>query len=154
MNDVPRELEKFVQTIEDWANSKFIAKVEPPKEIESVINAPFEEIQTWSQDTCYINAFRLYAYSEYLAGVKSKEKTVLDWAEGSIWFIISSKLDQYGDGYTKWEKKYYSAIKENPLATQILKVKNHASARVQSIDGKQERAIKMAEVLNNMARRK
>lgn len=145
---------EFVNVIEEWVSSKFLARVNPPKEIEAVINADFEEMQSWSQETCYINAFRLYAYSEYLAGVKAKEKIVFDWAEGSIWFIIGSTLDQYGDGFTKWEKKYYSAIKENPLATKILKVKNHAHARISSVDGKQERMIKMADTLNNMARRK
>ena len=145
---------EFVNVIEEWVSSKFLARVDPPKEIEAVINADFEEMQSWSQETCYINAFRLYAYSEYLAGVKAKEKIVFDWAEGAIWFIIGSTLDQYGDGFTKWEKKYYSAIKENPLATKILKVKNHAQARISSVDGKQERMIKMADTLNNMARRK
>ena len=145
---------EFVKAIEEWSSSKFLAKVESPKEIELVINADFEEMQSWSQETCYINAFRLYAYSEYLAGIKAKEKIVLDWADGAIWFIIGSTLDQYGDGFTKWEKKYYSAIKENPLATKILKVKNHAHARVSSVDGKQERMIKMADTLNNRARRK
>jgi hypothetical protein len=145
---------EFVNAIEEWVSSKFLARVDPPKEIEAVINADFGEMQSWSQEACYINAFRLYAYSEYLAGVKAKEKIVFDWAEGAIWFIIGSTLDQYGDGFTKWEKKYYCAVKENPLATKILKVKNHAQARISSIDGKQERMIKMADTLNNMARRK
>ncbi len=145
---------EFTKAIEDWTSSKFLAKVEPPKEIEGVINASFEEMQTWSQEACYINAFRLYAYSEYLAGIKAKEKIVLDWADGAIWFIIGSTLSQYGDKFTKWQEKYYPAIKENPLATKILKVKNYAQARVQSLDGKQERIIKMADTLNNMARRK
>ncbi len=154
MSDTPDQLEKFVKNIEEWISSKYLAEVDPPKEIEMVINADFEEMQSWSQETCYINAFRLFAYSEYLAGIKAKEKIVLDWADGAIWFIIGSTLDQYGDGFTKWEKKYYSAIKENPLATKILKVKNHAHARVSSVDGKQERMIKMADTLNNMARRK
>lgn len=154
MNDSPEQLKIFVKTIEEWASSKYLAKVESPKDIEMVINADFEEMQSWSQQTCHINAFRLYAYSEYLAGIKAKEKNVLDWADGAIWFIISSTLDNYGDGFTKWEKKYYSAIKENPLATKILKAKNHAHARVQSVDGKQEILIKMADTLNNMARRK
>ncbi len=75
---------EFVKAIEEWSSSKFLAKVEPPKEIELVINADFEEMQSWSQETCYINAFRLYAYSEYLAGIKAKEKIVLDWADSAI----------------------------------------------------------------------
>ena len=32
-------------------------------------------------------------------------------------------MSQYGDKYTKWQEKYYSAIKENPLASEIFKIK-------------------------------
>ena len=42
----------------------------------------------------------------------------------------------------------------DPLASEILKVKNHAEARVRTLEGKNSRIIKMAEILTNMARRK
>ncbi len=146
--------EEFQEKVNEWLSSKYIAKVDPPSDIETVLNASYDEMVNWHQEACYIHSFRLYAYSEYLASIKAKEKIVLDWAEGAIWFIIGSTLNQYGDGWTKWQQKYFAAVKENPLATQILKVKNQAEARVATIDGKQERVMKMAEVLNNMARRK
>ena len=51
-------------------------------------------------------------------------------------------MQNYGTQYTKWQEKYYSAIKENPLASEILKVKNHAEARVKMLDGKANRIQK------------
>ena len=51
-------------------------------------------------------------------------------------------------------RKYYGAIKENPLASEILKVKNHAEARVSLLDGKAARVQKMADILNSLSRRR
>jgi len=63
-------------------------------------------------------------------------------------------MNQYGGQYSKWQEKYFSAVRENPLAAEILKIKNHAEARVRTLEGKNNRVIKMAEILTNMARRK
>ena len=63
-------------------------------------------------------------------------------------------MENYGGDYTKWQIKYYAAIAENPLASEILKVKNHASARVGALEGKSKRISKMAETLTNLARKK
>ena len=43
---------------------------------------------------------------------------------------------------------------KNPLATEILKIKNHAEARVRTLEGKHDRIMKMAEILTSLARRK
>ena len=63
-------------------------------------------------------------------------------------------MESYGGEFTKWQIKYYAAIAENPLASEILKVKNHASARVGTLEGKSKRITKMADTLTNLARRK
>ena len=107
-----------------------------------------------SSEECACYAYELYAYSEYVEGVRTKEKIVLDWADASIWYIISTVMNQYGTQYTKWQEKYYSAIKENPLASQILKVKNHADARVKILNGKADRIQSMAQILNNLSKRR
>jgi hypothetical protein len=147
-------LAEFLQTIEDWKRSKYLVAVKPPAEIENVFNADFDEIKSWNAEKCNISAFQLYAYAEYIETEKTKEKNVLEWSDSSIWFIISGVLSQYGNQYSKWQEKYYSAIRENPLATEILKIKNHAEARVRTLEGKHDRIMKMAEILTSLARRK
>jgi hypothetical protein len=148
------KLAEFLQAIDNWISSKYLVRVKPSPEIEEVLNASYEEINGWSSEKCSIKAFQLYAYAEYLETEKSKEKNILDWAESSIWFIIGSVLNQYGTQYAKWQEKYYSAVKENPLASDILKIKNHSEARVRTLEGKNGIIIKMAETLNNLARRR
>ena len=68
--------------------------------------------------------------------------------------IISSSMNQYGDKYTKWQEKFFSAVKENPLATDILKIKNHAEARIKIINGKADRVQSMADILINLSKRR
>ena len=113
-----------------------------------------EEIQGLSSEECACYAYELYAYSEYVEGVRAKEKIVLDWAEASIWYIISTVIQNYGGKFAKWQEKYYSAIKENPTASDVLRIKNHAEARVTTLDGKSERIQKMADILTNLSRRR
>ena len=145
---------EFLQAVQDWKSSKYLVEVKPPEEASIALNADFETIKSWNAETCNMYAFKLYAYAEYVETVKAKEKNTLEWAESSIWFIIGNTMNQYGGQYSKWQEKYYSAIRENPLASEILKIKNHAEARVRTLEGKNNRIIKMAEILTNMARRK
>ena len=149
-----QKLEEFLQAVEDWKSSKYLAEVEAPEEASIALNADSDTIKSWTAETCNMYAFKLYAYAEYVETQKVREKNTLEWAESSIWFIIGSIMNQYGGQYSKWQEKYYSAIKENPLAADILKIKNHAEARVRTLEGKNSRIIKMAEILTNMARRK
>lgn len=148
------KLVKFYQAIEDWKSSKYLAKVESPPEAEEILNASSGEIKNWNSEECNIGAYKLYAYAEYIETERVKEETTLEWADSSIWFVISTSIDNYGSQYAKWQQKYYSAIKENPLASELLIIKNHAEARVKILDGKHNRIMKMADTLNNLARRK
>lgn len=149
-----QKLEEFLQAVEDWKSSKYLAEVEAPEEASIALNAGSDTIKSWTAETCNMYAFKLYAYAEYVETERVKEKNTLEWAESSIWFIIGSTMNQYGGQYSKWQEKYFSAVRENPLAAEILKIKNHAEARVRTLEGKNGRITKMAEILTNMARRK
>jgi hypothetical protein len=148
------KLDAFLKAVDDWTKSKYLVEVKPPEEIEDILNAPMNVIASWNHETCNVAAFKLYAYAEYVETQKVKEKNILEWSESSIWFIISGVMDQYGSQYAKWQQKYYDACRENPMASEILKIKGHAEARVRTLEGKHSRIMKMAEILTNMARRK
>ena len=147
-----QKLEEFLQTIDDWIACKGLPKIDQKEDIEAILNMRSQEISHLSAKECLAYAFELYAYADYLESVKSKEKIALDWADSSIWYIISKSLDDYGNGYTKWEQKYYSAIKENPLASDILRIKKHAEARLSVIDGKSSKVLRMADTLSNLSK--
>lgn len=147
-----KKLEEFLQTIDEWVACKGLPKVEQKEDIEAILNMRSQEISQLSAKECLAFAYELYAYSDYLESVKSKEKIALDWADSSIWYIISKSLDNYGTTYTKWEQKYYSAVKENPLAYEILRIKKHAEARLSTVDGKASKVLRMADTLSNLSK--
>ena len=111
-------------------------------------------MKRWTSEECLIGSYKLYAYAEYVETERVREENVLDWAESSIWYIVSGKMDNYGSTYDKWQKKYFSAVQECPISSEILKVKGHAEARVKSLNGKHARVMKMAEILNSLARKR
>tara|TARA_Y100000310_G_C20229415_1_gene599509 strand:+ start:87 stop:554 length:468 start_codon:yes stop_codon:yes gene_type:complete len=147
-------LNEFQEAVEKWSSSKHLATVKAPKEVVRILNFNKETLTILTGEECLCYAYELHAYSEYLETIKAKENATLEWADSSIWYIISTAMQNYGTQYTKWQEKYYSAIKENPLASEILKIKHHAEARVGTINNKSERVQKMADILNNLSRTK
>jgi len=148
------KLNEFLEAIEAWVSSKHFASVEEPKEVARILNMKKDDLKILTGEECLCYAYELHAYSEYIETVRAKENATLEWAESSIWYIISTVMQNYGTQYTKWQEKYYSAIKENPLAFDVLKVKNHAEARVKFLNGKADRAQRMADILTNLSRRR
>ena len=147
-----QKLDEFLQAIDNWIDCKGLPKIEQKEDIEAILNMRSNEISHLSAKECLAYAYELYAYSDYLESIKAKEKIVLDWADSSIWYIRSKLLDSYGNGYTKWEQKYYSAVKENPLASDILKIKKHAEARLSTVEGKSNKVLRMADTLSNLSK--
>tara|TARA_B100001094_G_C18182410_1_gene801715 strand:+ start:1209 stop:1697 length:489 start_codon:yes stop_codon:yes gene_type:complete len=157
------KLNEFTQAIDEWISCKNIISPDGPKKnlegeykgnISRILNLTSETLRILTGEQCLSYAYELHNYGEYLESVKVKENAILEWADSSIWYIISTVMQNYGSQYTKWQEKYYSAIKENPLASDILKVKNHAEARVKILNGKADRIQSMANILTNLSRRR
>lgn len=144
----------FKSSIEDWINVHGIKPIKLNPTIEYVLNLTVEELRKLTHNQCLEYAYELYAYSEYLDSLLCKEQIAFDWADDSIWYVIADKIDQYGDKYTKWQEKYFKAVKENPLATQIIKIKNVSSARIKILQNKIITIKKMSEILSSLAKRK
>ena len=147
-----KKLEEFLDAINDWISCKGLIKLERNDEVEAILNMNSSDLNHLSAKECLSHAYELYAYADYVESVKAKEKIVLEWAESSIWYIISKSLDNYGTTYTKWEQKYYSAVKENPLASEILKIKKYAEARLAMVEGKSNKVLRMADTLSNLSK--
>jgi hypothetical protein len=147
-------LNEFIEAIDSWIESKYVHISKPRKEAPRALNFQKDTLRMLTTEECAFYAYELYAYAEYIETLRAKENAVLEWADSSIWYIISTVMNQYGTQYTKWQEKYYSAVRENPLASQILKVKNHADARVKILNGKADRIQSMAQILNNLSKRR
>lgn len=149
-----QKLSEFLGLIDVWIESKGLPKFEWNDEAEKILNMKHDDLKSLSSQECLEYAFELCSFSEYLLNEKHRDETILDWADSSLWYIISKEMNQYGDQYVKWQQKYYSAIRENPLAREILRIHQHAGARIKAIGTKCETIQKMAQLLNDLSRRK
>ena len=107
---------EFVKSIEEWTKTSGVIDIKPNPKVEDALGLTRDDILSLTNEECNALAFELVCYADYLDTVSAKQKAAYDWADDSIWYIIADKIDQYGDKYTKWQEKYYRAVKENPLA--------------------------------------
>lgn len=145
---------KFVEDIDKWVKSVGIVEIRANEEVETLLEMNPSDLKNLTYDQLQIGAYNLTCYAEYLQNVITKQNIAVEWAEESIWYIIAGKLDNYGGKYAKWQEKYYGAIKENPLTTQLLKVKLNAESRIKTVEHHIDTVKKLSEILLNLARRK
>lgn len=152
-NDTQRALE-FLQKVDDWIEDRNADLVKKNEDIEYILNLPSEEINNMEQSAALSYSFVLFAHSEYLQTLYNKEKAIVDFCQQSMWFIVADKMDNYGGQYAKWETRFYSAIKENPLASELNRLKLASEARINRLSGKSDSIKKMASVLQEIARKR
>ncbi len=46
-----QKLEEFLQAVEDWKSSKYLAEVEAPEEASIALNAGSDTIKSWTAET-------------------------------------------------------------------------------------------------------
>jgi hypothetical protein len=145
---------EFVENIDRWSKAIGIREVKISDDIEEALNLDGSRLDSLTYAQCHKYAYDLYSYSNHLESMLSAEKVKLQWADESIWYIIANKISQYGGQYAKWQEKYYNCVRENPLASEILKIKNNAQARVETLQAKVDNIKKLSDILLNLARRK
>lgn len=145
---------KFVEDIDKWVKSVGIVEIRANEEVEELLQTNPSDLNRMTHDQLQIGAYNLICYAEYLQNVIAKQKIAVEWADESIWYVIADKLNNYGGKYAKWQEKYYNAIKENPLTSQLLKIKFNAESRIKTVEHSIETVKKLSDILLNLARRK
>jgi hypothetical protein len=149
-----QKLTEFLQKVDDWIEDRNVDLAEPNEEIEAIMSLKADELRNLDTQKALSFSFVLFAHAEYLQTLHNKEKTVVSFCNDSIWFIVADKLENYGGQYSKWEARYYSAIKENPLASELNRLKLASEARINRLAGKVDAAKKMASVLHDIGKKR
>jgi hypothetical protein len=148
-------VKNFLSKIEEWKNANSIFACSFKKEdVKRCLNLSFDEVRSMSSTELNHCAYVVHGYAHHLQLVLGKEKAVLDWINDSIYYIVSDKISNYGDSYTKWEQKFYAAVKENPLAKELFKLKASCLSRVNSLEKTIYPVEKMANMLEQIGRSK
>lgn len=100
---------------------------------EKYLNLSPDQLSKLSAEECGEGAYLLSQYSEYIQREINKQTAILDWADHYINKLVYPKLNDYGDGFVKFEYKIACAIKENPLAKELSEIKVKASTHLTSL---------------------
>ena len=149
-----QKVNEFLQKVDDWIEDRNIDLAEKNEEVAEIMSMKSDDIRSLSQEKALSFSFVLFSHAEYLQTLHNKEKTVVEFCSDSIWFIVADKMDNYGGQYAKWEMRYYSAIKENPLAAELNRLKLTAEARINRLSGKIAAVKKMASVLHDIGKKR
>ena len=149
-----QKVTEFLSKVDDWIEDRNADLAKENEEVEPIMALSSDEVRSLSQEKALSYSFVLFAHAEYLQGVYNKEKTVVDFCDDSIWFMVGDKLQNYGGQYSKWQEKYYSAVKENPMATELNRLKIMSQARLNRLSGKVDNTKKMATLLQDLGKRR
>ena len=148
-----QKVTEFLSKVDDWIEDRNADLSKQNEEVESIMALTSEQVRSLGQEKCLSYSFILFAHAEYLQGVY-KEKTVVEFCDDSIWFMIGDKLHNYGGQYSKWQERYYSAVKENPMATELNRLKIMSQARLNRLTGKVDNVKRMATLLQDLGKRR
>ena len=153
MNNEQKAVE-FLQKIDDWIEDRNVDLVRKNDDVERILNMRSDTINSLTPAEILSYSFILFSHAEYLQSLYNKEKSVVNFCGDSIWFIIGNKMDNYGGQYAKWEVRYFSAIKENPLASELNRLKLIAEARANRLKDKSEIVRRMGTVFQDLGKRR
>jgi len=145
---------EFLQKIDDWIEDRNVDLVRKNDDVEHILNMRSDTINSLAPAEILSYSFILFSHAEYLQSLYNKEKSIVDFCGDSIWFIVGNKMDNYGGQYAKWEVRYFSAIKENPLASELNRLKLTAEARVNRLKDKSEIVRRMGTVFQDLGKRR
>ncbi len=149
------DLINFMDTVDNWIhdNKLDISRIDHQK-CEEILNISYEDMKDMPAQDLIASSFMLAAYSDFINKESNKLKGIVEYATNSINYIIAPLIDNYGDNFVKYEKKYNLAIRENPLAEKLNHLKNQAMLRFQSLENKALNMKRMSDIMLELSKRK
>lgn len=145
----------FINKIDEWVSSNKldISRINHDK-CEEILNLSYEELKILPGPDLIAYSYILSGYSDYINKESNRLKAIIEYATNSINYIVAPVIDNYGDNFVKYEKKYNLAIRENPLALKLNELKNESMLRFQCLENKALNMKKISEIMLELSKRK
>lgn len=144
----------LMKAIDSWLKENKLDINKGVGKAEYYITMRQEDIQELEPAELLEASNEISGYADYINDCASKLKAIVNYANSSINMIVSPLLDQYGDNYVKYEKKYNMAIKENPLASKLFQLKLDSELKYQCIENKANFTKAIANIFMEFYKRK
>lgn len=146
---------EFIENIDNWINSIVIDSKFSDKEVYDIINMDMDSIYELPIKELESYVYNLLGYLDSLHKVMNKEKSIINYADKSIWFIIAPAFDSYGSDYTQGKMVNYNrAIRDNDIASALFKLKNAADSRAIVLESRIFTLMEKIKMLQNILRRR
>lgn len=144
----------FFEKIKNWIDSTGLnIKIDQdPELIESIFN--IGDLSSLSIDELNNANLSIIRFVYGLQTELNECKTILDFANDSIYYIICDMEISDADKYLKAEEKYNKRIKSCPMCVELNKLRLHASARVNLLNSKIEIINRLSDNISQIIKRK
>lgn len=150
------KIQSFLDKIDKWIDNQDVLPVSFNKnEVIDILNLESSDLKRKSIDDLTLICFSLNSYLHHLQQLENREDCVFNFADSSIWYIISPILNTMPNDYSKGQKRNYNlAIGKNEFAKRLLELKNISESRLKILSNQIDIIDKKIEIITSLLKRK
>lgn len=133
MDDIDVKIANFHKNLDEWISGHNINygmdnSQDLAKRVGEIMNWTEDKVKQLSHMECQAAIFSLNKYLTYMNSMLAREKSVKQWAEQGILYMITG---YEFDKFVKWEEKYYITIRlHKESGAKLHKLKTVSESRI------------------------
>lgn len=149
-----QKVDAFIANIDEWIESGGFG-INPKIDIENAESIiEITDFTDYKYEQLMSMSYILISYANHLQNSYNREKTILEFCDSSIAYIICD-IELDGDNkYLKNEERYAFKVKQSKLSIELNRLRNVAMARTNSIQYKLEYIRKLADIILDISKRR
>lgn len=154
INSKNENIATFFDKIQNWIDANNLG-VQPNiniDELNNIIN--ISNLNEYSVEELQVFIYELLKYQMHISTQYNECKTIFDFANDSISYIICDIQLYDSDKYLKPEEKYYKKIKKSDMCIELNRLKTMAASRLNLMESKANIINKMIDTINYSVKRK
>lgn len=121
--------------------------------IQTVLDMSHDDLIRLSADSASAYAFKMHSYCIFLRKDMDKASAKLLWCEEILHKIVSKHWKDHSE-YMKYEVKRHAIISEDTFAVKVEKMRVYLSGAIIQVERKLDHVKRMADILQDMGKRK
>lgn len=146
-------MEEFDGYVREFIESASLDVSSFDDSLTDLLGLSFEDIAKLSSQECLARAYRISGYAMYIRTLINENRARLSWCEDVLSWLLSKQWNDY-DGMIKYDIKRQMIISNNSFAEKVEKLRSRLQARITLLDDKLYDIRKMADIMNEIGRKK
>lgn len=149
-----RVIEKFAEYVEAFTKTTNIEVKKFDDEVGEIMNIDLGALKEKGADQLNLWAFRLTSFSFYLQSQLNDAISKRDWCNEVMNHLVASSYDRSLYANYEVRRKMCAIAENNTFGTKVEKIHTYMQARVTLLSDKVADVRRMADTLNQMAKRR